>query len=62
MIEKPLNKLTDDGRHYRLVFFDDNNQVVWKDNNVNCDEAEHSTKVAEFNDRQKAIEYWNKIK
>lgn len=61
MIKKPLIKITQGGQRYRLVYYDNNKQVIFKCSNVTGDEAEFSEKV-EFNDEKKAMKYWNKIK
>jgi len=61
MTKNPLNKVNKDGQSYRLVFFDDKKQVIYK-NSAPANEAEFSIKVAGFNDEKKAIEYWDKIK
>jgi len=62
MIKEPLTKVANNGQSYRLVFFDNNNQVIFKNSAVIGNEADFSIKVAEFNDEKKAIKYWNNIK
>lgn len=62
MAKKLLKKVTQDGQHYALRSFNDSSYVIKKYSNVTGDEAEFSKELAKFNNKEKVMEYWNKIK